>query len=421
MTLKRNIFSNYLGMGVVALAPVLALPWYLGALGPKLFGLIGFVVMFQAVLSLLDAGMSQALVREITVRFDITHEGRTRTAALLFGFERIYWTFALLTGSVTLLLADTIARHWLSLDDALVTSGRNAMFGAAIIFAFQFPGSIYRSLLVGVQVQLPLNIIMLCCALIRHIGGVFVVLAWPTLSAYLIWQVLVSLVETLLRGKWAWQALGVQRNNVKWDSKELSTIWRLVGGMSGAAWLGALTVQMDKIVLSRMASIEQFAYYTIAATVAAGMLQVIYPLVQAVLPRAVQLRAEPAALRSLSFKLIRVIGVLAGLGALIFMVAGKWMLDIWLHNLEVSSAVYPLLAILLVGTVMNAFYNVGYINWIVHEKVRRVFQVNALALILSVLLIPLLIIWLGTIGAAFGWLIINLIGFVLSLEWIKPK
>ena len=73
--------------------------------------------------------------------------------------------------------------------------------------------------------------------------------------------------------------------------------------MSGAAWLGALTVQMDKIVLSRMVSIEQFGYYIIAATVAAGMLQLVYPLVQAVLPRAIQLRAEPAALRKLNIKL----------------------------------------------------------------------------------------------------------------------
>ena len=70
MTLKRNILANYLGTGVVALAPMLALPWYLAALGPKQFGLIGFIVMLQAVLGLLDAGMSQALVREIAVRLD---------------------------------------------------------------------------------------------------------------------------------------------------------------------------------------------------------------------------------------------------------------------------------------------------------------------------------------------------------------
>lgn len=421
MTLKRNILANYLGAGTVALAPILALPWYLAVLGPKQFGLIGFIVMLQAVLGLLDAGMSQALVREITVRLDSADGGRRSTAALLFGFERLYWLFALCAGCLTLLLADAIATHWLNLEGLPAASGREAIYGAAAIFAAQFPGSVYRSLLVGAQAQVTLNGIMLGGALLRHVGGVIVVLVWPTLPAYLVWHASIALLETLVRGRWAWRTLNVKRNQIKWEIKELRPTWRLVAGMSGATWLGALTVQMDKIVLSRMATIEQFGYYTVAAAVAAGMLQLVYPLVQAVLPRAIQLRAEPAALRSLGIKLAWLIGLLAGLGALIFITAGKWLLDAWLRNPEAVAVVYPLLAILLVGTGLNAFYNVGYINWIVHEKIHRVFQVNALALVLSVALIPPLVAWQGTIGAAFGWLAINLIGFVLSLEWLKRK
>lgn len=421
MTLKRNILANYLGAGTVALAPVFALPWYLAALGPEQFGLIGFIVMLQAVLGLLDAGISQALVREITVRLDSADGGRRSTAALLFGFERIYWLFALCAGCVTLLLADTLARHWLNLAGLSVASGREAIYGAAAIFAVQFPGSAYRSLLVGAQAQVTLNGIMLGGALLRHAGGVIVVLVWPTLTAYLVWHASIALLETLLRGRLAWRTLNVRRNRVKWEIQQLRPMWRSVAGMSGVTLLGALTVQMDKIVLSRMVTIEQFGYYTVAATVAAGMLQLVYPLVQAVLPRAIQLRAEPAALRSLGIKLARLIGLLVGLGALLFIAAGEWLLGVWLRNPAVVAVVYPLLAVLLVGTALNAFYNVGYINWIVHEKIRRVFQVNALALVLSVALIPPLVAWQGTIGAAFGWLAINLIGFLLSLEWLKRK
>jgi O-antigen/teichoic acid export membrane protein len=421
MTLKRNIFANYIGAGTVALAPILALPWYLGALGPKQFGLISFIVMLQAVLGLLDAGMSQALVREIAVRLDLADGGRRSTASLLFGFERIYWSFALCAGCVTLLLSDPIATHWLNLKGMPVASGREAINGAALIFAAQFPGSVYRSLLVGAQAQVTLNGIMLGGALARHAGGVIVVLLWPTLPAYLVWHTSIALLETLMRGRLAWRTLNVKRNQVKWEIKELRPAWRLVASMSGATWLGALTVQMDKIVLSRMATIEQFGYYTVAATVAAGMLQLVYPLVQAVLPRAIQLRAEPIALRSLSINLVWLIGLLAALGALIFTTVGEWLLNIWLRNPEAVETIYPLLSVLLVGTGLNAFYNVGYINWIVHEKIHRVFQVNALALVLSVALIPPLVAWQGTIGAAFGWLSINLIGFVLSLEWLKRK
>jgi O-antigen/teichoic acid export membrane protein len=421
MSLRINVLANYLGAGTVALAPILALPWYLAALGPKQFGLIGFIVMLQAVLGLLDAGMSQALVREVAVRRDSTDGEQRSVASLLFGFERLYWIFALCAGCVTLLLAGTISTRWLNLEGLFVATGKEAIYGAAAIFAAQFPGSIYRSVLVGAQAQVTLNVIMLMGALLRHVGGVIVILVWPTLSAYLLWHASIALLETLVRGRAAWSVLNVKRNQAKWETNELRPVWGLVAGMSGAAWLGALTVQMDKIVLSRMVSIEQFGYYTIAATVAAGMLQLVYPLVQAVLPRAIQLRAEPAALRKLNIKLFWLITLLAGSVALIFLAAGEWLLEVWLKNPEAAATVYPLLVVLLVGTGLNAFYNVGYINWIVHQKIYRMFQVNALALALSVALIPPLVTWKGTVGAAFGWLAINLIGLVLSLEWLKKK
>jgi O-antigen/teichoic acid export membrane protein len=419
--LKKNILANYFGAGAVALGPIFALPWYLSALGPQQFGLIGFIVTLQAVLGLLDAGMSQALVREIAVRLDAGGGGRHSAAALLFGFERIYWLFALCAGFATLLLAGAIATHWLNLGELPIALGREAVYGAAVIFAFQFPGSIYRSLLVGAQAQVTLNGIMSAGALVRHIGGVVVVLIWPLLSTYLIWHASIALLETLIRGKLAWRTLKVKRNEVKWEMKELHPVWRLVAGMSGATLLGVLTVQMDKIMLSRMASIEQFGYYTIASMVALGMLQLVYPLLQAVLPRAVQLRTEPIALRSLSIKLVWLIGLGVALAALIYITVGEWLLHVWLRNSQAVQTIYPILSILLVGTALNAFYNVGYINWIVHTKINRVFQVNALALVLSMILIPPLIAWQGTIGAAFGWVAINFIGFVLSLEWLRQK
>lgn len=419
--LQRNILANYLGAGTVALAPILALPWYLAALGPQQFGLIGFIVMLQAILGLLDAGMSQALVREVAVRLDATAGGQQRTASLLFGFERLYWLFGFGAGGLTLLAADFVAAHWLNLGGLPAVAGQQAVYGAAFIFAAQFPGSLYRSVLIGAQAQVALNASMLGGALVRHAGGVLVVLFWPSLSTYLIWHASIGLLETLVRGWLAWRTLNVKRHKVKWERQEIRSVWRLLVGMSGAAWLGALTVQMDKIVLSRMTSIEQFGYYSIAAMVAVGVLQLIYPLVQAVLPRAIQLREEPGKLRSLSLKLTGLIALMVVMGVVIFATAGKWLLNLWLRSPQAVEVIYPLLSVLLIGTSLNAFYNVGYVHWLVNGKIRRVLQVNASALVLSVAIIPPLVGSQGPMGAAFGWLVINLIGFVLSLEWLKKK
>ncbi len=421
MSVKNNIAANFLGTGVVALAPILALPWYLSALGSSQFGLIGFMTLFQSVLGLIDAGMGQALVREMAVRFGVTHKARLKTAVLLFGFERIYWIFALSVGFLAWLFAGWIASSWLHLGALPLSAGRIAVEGAAAIFAAQFPGSVYRSLLVGAQAQVRLNMVMLAGALLRHGGAVVAVLLWPSLATYAMWSAGVALLETWVRRHLAWKLLGVETHQIAWDTEELRPVWRTVIGLSGAALLGALTVQMDKIVLSRMATLEQFGFYTIAASVALGLLLFMHPLIQAVLPRAIQLRGEPAALRSLCVKLSGLIAVMVVVGAVVFVLSGHWLLTIWLYNAQAVAVIYPLLTVLLAGTALNAFYNVGYIHWLVHGKVRRVLQVNAVSLMLAVTLVPLLVAWQGSMGATFGWLVINLIGLLLSLEWLRRK
>ena len=420
MALKRNILANYLGTSAVALGPILALPWYLAELGSKQYGLIGFAATLQATLGLLDSGMSQALVREIAVRFDTSVKGRNRVAVLLFGFERIYWMFSLLAGLAVFLMSDTIVKYWLNLDGLPDTTGRVAIYGAAAIFAVQFPGSVYRSMLVGTQKQVTLNLVLISSALFRHLGGVLVIIAWPSLPAYLVWHAMIALLETLLRGRHAWRVLQITRSQVKWDLIELRPIFRLVSGMSVATLLGALTVQMDRIVLSRLVSIEQLGYYTIAVTVSLGSLQLINPIIQAVLPLAIQLRNDSAKLRNLSIRLMVVITMLVGLGIIVFASVGEWLLGAWLRSSsEVVEVIYSMLAVLLVGTALNAFYNVGYVNWLAQQKVNKILKVNVIACVLSIVLIPVFVNLMGAIGAAFGWLAINLIGFVFSLSWLK--
>lgn len=421
MSLRRNILANYIGSGIVAISPILALPWYLSLLGAKQFGLLSFIATLQVVLTLVDAGMSQALIREFTLRLDNQKNSKLTAAALLFGFERIYWLFSLLVGSLTILLANFIAVHWLNLGDLSVELGVQVVCGAAVLFMVQFPGSVYRSLLVGAQAQVKLNGVMLTGALLRHIGGVVVVSVWPTIAAYIVWHALIVFFETLVRAKFAWDFLAVKRNQIGWQIKELRPTWSLIAGMSSATWFGALTVQMDKIVLSKMVTIEQFGYYVIAATLATGVLQLIYPLVQAVLPRAIQLREQPISLHNLNIKLLKSIALVASLVLVGYIFFGKTILSYWLKNSQVVDVVYPILAVLLIGTSLNAFYNVGYINWIVHEKIKRIVQVNFFSLVLSIILVPFFIIQYGPVGAAFSWLIINLIGLILSLEWIRHK
>ncbi len=421
MSLKKNILAIYGATGVIALAPILAMPWYLAALGPGQFGLISFVMMLQAVFGLLDAGMSQALVREFAERLhgNDTLRDDQGAARLLLGFERVYWLLGFAVAGIALLLSGVIAGHWLRLGDVPLALGVLAVQGSAALFAAQFPGSLYRSLLVGAQAHVPLSHVMLGFAVLRHGGGVVVVMLFPSLLVYLIWHVALALMETWVRGALAWRTLGGKRRALNEPVVIPPAVWKMVAGLSGSALLGTLTVQMDRIVLSRMVSIEQLGYYTLAASAAIGLLQLINPLQQAVLPHAVSLRENSAVLYRLYWKLFGIIAAISLAATLGYLFLGEWLLGVWLHDPGVVQEVRSLLSVLLIGTLLNAFYAIGYINWIVHGQVRHIFWVNMLSCGIAVMLIPLLVSWKGTMGATFGWLTINLLGFVLSLGWVR--
>jgi len=418
MGLKVNILANYLGTAAVALAPLLALPWYLAALGPRQFGLVAFVTMLQALMGTVDAGTNQALVREFAARLHATDGGRREAGLVLWGFERLYWVSAAAAGAIVMLLSKPIASQWLVLDALPLSTGIAAVCGAGALFAAQFPGSVYRSLLVGAQAQVQLNAVMLAGALVRHVGGVWVMHLWPGVTTYLAWQVGAALLETLVRRRLAWHTTGIHRRGLQWDSARMRALWKAVASLTGAAWLGALTVQMDRVILSKMVSVQQFGYYTIAASLAIGALQLVYPLIQAVTPRAVRLRDDPAGLRRLCMRLTGMFAAGVGVGALLFAAVGERLLTFWVRD-AAATVIHPVLSVLLVGTALNALYNVGYLHWLVVDKVDRLLKVNLAALLLSIAIIPPLVLRFGIVGAAFGWLAINLIGFVVSLEWLK--
>ena len=400
---------------------MLALPWYLHALGPKLWGLVGFVSTLQAVLAILDAGVGQALVREMAVRLGDAGNTKRRAAALLFGFERIYWSFALIVAAITGLSANIIATGWMKLGDLPSWYGQLAVYGAAALFFVQLPSTTYRSVLVGSESQLTLNVLNVIFVLLRHGGGVIVVLVHPTLMAYLIWQVTISFADTLFRAIAAWRIVGMKRSRIIWDPEEIRKSLAVAIPMSGAVLLGVLSVQMDKIILSRIVPIEQFGYYMIASSVGLGVLQLVAPINQAILPRLVALRNDSREQRKLNIKHAGLnVSIIAG-ATFIFALFGKTLLYVWLRKSEAAAAVFLPLVLLLCGSAMNALYNIGYLNWMARGKTVKIMQVNVASIVFAIILIPPLTELYGLPGGAIGWLGMNLIGFILSLESIISR
>ena len=74
------------------------------------------------------------------------------------------------------------------------------------------------------------------------------------------------------------------------------------GGMIGITFLALLLTQVDKLLLSKLLTLSEYGYYTLAATVAAALYMLISPITQAWYASASYAREKGLADRDLSSK-----------------------------------------------------------------------------------------------------------------------
>jgi len=62
--IKKNTIANFLGVGYTTTIGIVILPLYLQYLGEEAFGLVGFFIVLQAWMQLLDMGISPMLSQQ---------------------------------------------------------------------------------------------------------------------------------------------------------------------------------------------------------------------------------------------------------------------------------------------------------------------------------------------------------------------
>ena len=113
-----SVFSaiavNYLAVGWNAVVGLLLLPVYVGALGVEKWGVVALNVTIGGVLSLLDAGLSQVMPRDIA-QANVTRGDRAQVYA---AYARLYLILGGGGALVAIVAMPWIAADWLSVPAA---------------------------------------------------------------------------------------------------------------------------------------------------------------------------------------------------------------------------------------------------------------------------------------------------------------
>lgn len=385
-------------------------PLYIHFLGMEAFGLIGVFTMLQTWLSLLDFGLTATLTREVAKPVEGS-EAAERLWNVLRSVEVSVAAIAAITALALWAGSDWIASTWLQARQMPQTTVALACALMGAVAAMRFLENVYRGAVVGLQRQVVLNIAAGALAAVRGAGaGAVLAFLSPSIEAFFLWQAVVSVLSTAIFAAIVYRAMPVRTARPRFSLASLGSIGRFSAGTFGISVLGFMLSQTDKLVLSKMLTLEMFGQYALAATLAAYIRLLATSIDQATYPKYVELNqsGQLVELARYYHKSTQLSVVLMGGVGLCLGLFGQSFLFVWTQDASLARDVYPLLSLLLLGMVGNGLLNGPYYLQMSAGWTSMLFKVNA-AMVVAFL--PL-IIWAtrqyGALGAAATWAAVNI-------------
>jgi O-antigen/teichoic acid export membrane protein len=421
--LKRNLIANYLGQGWTAFMGLAFIPVYINYLGIEAYGLIGLFAVLQAWLSLLDMAMTPTLNREMA-RFTGGTHSATFIRDLLRSIEIIALGSAALVGLGIWAASGWLASDWLRAEKLPTDTVAKAFTIMGAVTALRFLEGIYRSAIVGLQRQVLYNGVNSALATLRGLGAV-VILIWvsPTIEAFFIWQGVISLLTLGVLSSVTYRTLPKAERDGQFSMPALRGIGRFAGGMMGITFLALLLTQVDKILLSKLLTLSDYGYYTLAAVVAGGLSMLVGPICQALFPRLSELHAsnDHAGLIRTYHLGAQLVSVIMGSASIVMIIFAETILKLWTQDTNLAHRSASLVSLLAIGNLLNGMMWMPYQTQLAHGLTSMSVKTN----IIAVLMIVPAILWVapryGAIGAAWVWISLNAGYVLISIHFIHRK
>ena len=421
MSLKVNILVNLISQVYVCLIGIIILPSYLHYMGAETYGLVGFFGVLQGWFQLLDIGLTPTMARE-TARFNGGASNSYRLRSLLRYFEGIFIGISLLVGGSIIIGASEIAKNWLKVQHLEIKDVQHSIMLMAIIVALRWVCGLYRSVINGFERFVWLSGFNITIATARYVMVIpFFIYFGSSPTQFFTYQLVLTVIEIVVLTFKTYSFLppNFSDNNTNGESAHLGSVFKFSVGIafSGTVWV--LVTQIDKLLMSKILPLSNYAYFTMAVLVAGGVSFISGPISGALLPRLSKVAAQGQddGVIHLYRNATQLVGIIAIPAALILAFFSEQVLFAWTGDSVVAREAAPILTLYALGNgilALNAFpYYLQYAKGDLYLHMIG----NAFFL---VALVPALI-WatlrFGMTGAGFAWLGANVVYFCL---WI-PK
>lgn len=420
MSLGRNLLAGLANSVWSALIGLAAVPFYLKYLGIEAYGLIGFFATTQAVLSLLDMGMAPTINREVA---RCSASGNLKEAGkLLHTLAVVYWSMAGAIVVLILMLAPLIAEYWLQSQQLPQATISHAVMLMGAVVACRWPIGLYQGALIGAQrltVSSGINMVMLT---IGSFGAV-AVLAYvsPTIEAFFMWQAGVGFLYALTIRSAIWRIIG-RTKQYHFDVNDMKRIWRFAGGVTVTSLMGIVFTQLDKVLLSKLLNLEEFAHYMLATLVVSGLYLIVMSVYNAIYPQFSSLCASVNTKKLIDLYRLstRALAIAIFPIAMTLAVFSADIVYVWTGNKSLASNVAPVVALLAIGSALNGIMFIPHALQLAFGMTSLPIIINGVLLIFIIPLIVTLSMMYGAIGGAAAWLTLH-VSYVFFGTWLTHR
>ena len=424
MSIKKNIAANYFGQFYVAIIGILLVPVYVSYMGAEAYGLVGFYVTLQAWFMLLDMGFTPTMARE-TSRYVGGALSDIELRNILRTLEGIFAVIAVLGTGLMLFATNSIATQWLRVNDLSIAKVVESLILISLIISLRWMSGLYRGVIKGFEQIVWLNGFNVAISTVRFVFVVPVLVYIGTApTIFFGYQLLVSVAEIILLLLKGYALLPrVETTAINWDWKHLRGTIRfsLSHAFAGMVWV--IATQTDKLIISGLISLSDFAYFTLAVLVASGVMIVTRPISGAILTRMTILHAEEDQVKLISLYrgATQMVAVISIPLVLIMSVFPQQVLFVWTGDYELASKVSSILALYAVGNGVMVLAAFPYLLQYAKGELGLHLIGNAIFVILFIPALYFLVKAYGMQGAGYAWITSNVLFFLLYVPIVHNK
>ncbi len=422
--LISNTIANYIGLAFSTLATLAVVPFYIDILGAEVYGLIGFFIVVQVWLSLLDMGLSPTLARQAAR----VRAGREKDVFpdILRSFEWIFLLISLGIAVAAWLFSDWVASHWLQVETLLPNEVAYCVVLMGLVIAIRFFSSLYRSGINGLEDQVWLSgATVVFVALRTFFSVLFLLVVSDTPSHFFEYQAFIALLELfVLRFRFygslsSWVNLTGARFSY-YAIKELLP-FSLSVAYASTVWIAVM--QVDKLILSKYLLLSEYGYFTVVVVLSNGILQIFTPAMQAFLPRITALvsQGKEQEMIHLYRNMSQLVTLVVMSSAFIMAIYSEPLIYAWTGDEQAAKWGGDIMFWYVLGNAIVALSSFQYNIQNAYGDLRLHVKGVTLSAIIQIPVMIYAAIYYGAMGAAFAWFSLRLIWFFLWVPLVHGK